>query len=153
LSTIEVEHSAITSKKFLQIRQRTEALCKSLKAEDVSCQPVEFVSPPKWHMAHTTWFFEQFVLAPHYQDYKVYNKDYAYFFNSYYNNVGPRVLRHQRGLMTRPTLNEVLAYRSYVNEHMQKFIETGLTEAIAKTIEIGLQHEQQRRALLIYDIR
>jgi ergothioneine biosynthesis protein EgtB len=153
LSTIEVEHTAITSKKFLQIRQRTEALCKSLKAEDVSCQPVEFVSPPKWHMAHTTWFFEQFVLVPHYQDYKVYNKDYAYFFNSYYNNVGPRVLRHKRGLMTRPTLNEVLAYRSYVNEHMQKFIEASIPEDITKTIEIGLQHEQQHQELLIYDIK
>ncbi|WP_369997015.1 ergothioneine biosynthesis protein EgtB [Winogradskyella sp.] len=149
---IELEQS-ITKTRFLEIRHRTEEICKSLKPEDVSLQPVEFVSPPKWHLAHTTWFFEQFVLTEHKDNYSVFDEDFAYYFNSYYNNVGEKVLRNNRGLMTRPTLGQVLEYRNYVNEQMSDFLSADLTTEIAHVIEIGLQHEQQHQELLVYDIK
>lgn len=143
----------ITKDYFLEIRHRTEAICKSLKPEDTSIQPIDFVSPPKWHLAHTTWFFEQFVLTEHKKNYKVFNPDFAYYFNSYYNTIGERVVRANRGLMTRPTLSEVLAYRAYVNAQVVEFLAENVSEEIANSIEIGLQHEQQHQELLIYDIK
>jgi ergothioneine biosynthesis protein EgtB len=138
---------------FLEIRHRTESICKSLKPEDTSIQPVDFVSPPKWHLAHTTWFFEQFVLIEHKTNYKVFNTDFAYYFNSYYNNIGDRVVRANRGLMTRPTFNEVLDYRAYVNSHVADLLKEKVKKDNAEIIEIGLQHEQQHQELLIYDIK
>lgn len=149
---IELEQS-ITKTRFLEIRHRTEEICKSLKPEDVSLQPMEFVSPPKWHLAHTTWFFEQFVLTEYKVNYSVFDEDFAYYFNSYYNNVGEKVLRNNRGLMTRPTLGQVLEYRNYVNEQMSDFLSADLITEIAHVIEIGLQHEQQHQELLVYDIK
>jgi len=143
----------ISTERFLSIRHQTEFICKSLKPEDVSVQPAVFVSPPKWHLAHTTWFFEQFVLVQHKEDYIVYNEDYAYYFNSYYNTVGDRVARDNRGSMTRPPLDEVLNYRAYVNKELSEFISEGISEEIEKLIEIGLQHEEQHQELLIYDIK
>lgn len=148
----KTKHS-ILKERFLDLRQQTERICKSLKAEDVSIQPAEFVSPPKWHLAHTTWFFEQFVLTKYQPDYKVFHKDFGYYFNSYYNNVGDRVLRAERGLMTRPTLQEVLNYRTYVTEQLSEFIAKGISKEVSDLIEIGLQHEQQHQELLIYDIK
>nr|WP_299366831.1 ergothioneine biosynthesis protein EgtB [Winogradskyella sp.] len=143
----------ITAERFLNIRNRTEQICQSLQSEDVSVQPIDFVSPPKWHLAHTTWFFEEFVLTKSKPDYKVYNTDFAYYFNSYYNNVGERVIRANRGLMTRPTLEEVLSYRAHVNENMAQFLEGEVAKQVCDVIEIGLQHEQQHQELLIYDIK
>ena len=143
----------ITSERFLNIRNRTEQICQSLKPEDVSVQPVEFVSPPKWHLAHTTWFFEEFVLTKSMANYQVFNEDFAYYFNSYYNNVGTRVLRANRGLMTRPTFDAILAYRAHVNKHMAQFLNTKVDKEVYHVIEIGLQHEQQHQELLIYDIK
>ncbi|MFP4845040.1 ergothioneine biosynthesis protein EgtB [Winogradskyella sp. PE311] len=138
---------------FLEKRHRTEAICRSLKSEDTSVQPADFVSPPKWHLAHTTWFFEQFVLGEHKENYIVFDKDFAYYFNSYYNNVGDRVIRANRGLMTRPTFDQVLKYRAYVNNNMAQFLEEELSQSIYDIVEIGLQHEQQHQELLIYDIK
>ncbi|WP_232817795.1 ergothioneine biosynthesis protein EgtB [Winogradskyella tangerina] len=143
----------ITSERFLNIRNRTEQICLSLNSEDVSVQPVDFVSPPKWHLAHTTWFFEEFVLTKNKSDYKIFNKDFGYYFNSYYNNVGERVLRANRGLMTRPTFKDVLDYRAHVNKNMAQFLEGEIETEIYHVIEIGLQHEQQHQELLIYDIK
>lgn len=143
----------ITSERFLNVRNRTEQICQSLKPEDVSVQPVEFVSPPKWHLAHTTWFFEEFVLSKSMENYQVFNDDFAYYFNSYYNNVGTRVLRANRGLMTRPTFDAILAYRAHVNNHMAQFLNTEVDKEVYHVIEIGLQHEQQHQELLIYDIK
>ncbi|EPR73823.1 hypothetical protein ADIWIN_1183 [Winogradskyella psychrotolerans RS-3] len=148
-----ITRHSISKERFLEVRHQTELICKSLQAEDVSIQPAEFVSPPKWHLAHTTWFFEQFVLTEYQSDYKVFNDDFAYYFNSYYNNVGKRVMRAERGLMTRPTLQEVLEYRAYVNAQLSEFISKGTSEDISNIIEIGLQHEQQHQELLIYDIK
>jgi ergothioneine biosynthesis protein EgtB len=143
----------IISQRFLKIRNKTEQICQTLQAEDVSVQPADFVSPPKWHLAHTTWFFEEFVLAKSMLGYKRFNKDFAYYFNSYYNNVGERVLRANRGLMTRPTLDQVLAYRAYVNNSMAQYLDGGVPDEVLDTIEVGLQHEQQHQELLVYDIK
>lgn len=148
-----ITKNSISKERFLEIRHQTELICESLQPEDVSIQPAVFVSPPKWHLAHTTWFFEQFVLSEYQLDYNVFNDDFAYYFNSYYNNVGKRVMRAERGLMTRPTLQEVLEYRTYVNAQLSEFISKGVSEAISNIIEIGLQHEQQHQELLIYDIK
>ncbi len=144
----------ITKERFLNIRSRTEQICQSLQPEEVSVQPIDFVSPPKWHLAHTTWFFEEFVLTKRKPNYRVFNKDFAYYFNSYYNNVGERVIRADRGLMTRPTLDDVLKYRVHVNTNMAQFLEESQVEKeVCDVIEIGLQHEQQHQELLIYDIK
>jgi len=145
--------NSITAERFLEIRNRTELICQSLKPEDVSVQPIDFVSPPKWHLAHTTWFFEEFVLAKHMDGYKRFNKDFAYYFNSYYNNVGERVVRANRGLMTRPTLEDILSYRAHVNSNVAQFLEDEVATEICDVLEIGLQHEQQHQELLIYDIK
>ena len=145
--------SEIISEKFDLVRKRSEAICKPLLTEDYSVQPVVFVSPPKWHLAHTTWFFEQFVLVPYLQDYQVFDEDYAYLFNSYYNNAGKRVLRPNRGLMTRPTVEEVYRYRAYVSENILRLLNLNLKEPILSLVEIGVNHEEQHQELLAYDIK
>jgi hypothetical protein len=88
--------------RFIALRKRTEAICEPLQLEDFSVQPITDASPPKWHLAHTTWFFEQFVLVKYKKEYKLFDDDFSYLFNSYYNHVGKRILRPNRGLMTRP---------------------------------------------------
>ena len=143
----------ITKERFLNIRNLTEQICQSLKPEDTCIQPVVFVSPPKWHLAHTTWFFEEFVLTKSRPTYKVFNKNFSYYFNSYYNNIGDRVIRAERGVMTRPVLEDILEYRAYVNEHISQLLEDDVEKKISDIIEIGLQHEQQHQELLIYDIK
>ena len=139
--------------KFINIRQRTEAICSSLTDDDYSVQPIDYVSPPKWHLGHTTWFFEQFILSEHKKDYKTFSDDFAYCFNSYYNNVGGRILRVNRGNMTRPTINEVFEYRDYVTTHLADFLDSTFDKSLEEVIEIGMQHEQQHQELLIYDIK
>lgn len=138
---------------FLNTRNRFTDICKDLKTEDYSVQPAEFVSPPKWHLAHTTWFFEQFVLKEFSPEYTVYNDDFAYLFNSYYNNAGQRVLRPNRGLMTRPTVDEVYAYRSYVDSKMTAFLNDNPSKKALEITELGINHEQQHQELFYYDIK
>lgn len=111
------------------------------------------MSPPKWHLAHTTWFFEQFILVPNIDNYEVFDPDYAYLFNSYYNNVGTRVLRADRGMMTRPTVRDVYNYRQYVTSEIEKFLDASVTQEVLKVMEIGINHEQQHQELLAYDIK
>ncbi|MEM1003162.1 MAG: DinB family protein, partial [Bacteroidota bacterium] len=137
-----LQQKTITKERFLEIRELTEKICRSLVPEDTVIQPAEFVSPPKWHLAHTTWFFEQFVLSKS-DGYRWFNKDYPYFFNSYYNNVGERVIRANRGLMTRPVLQDILDYRAHVNEAIANLLEQDINDTLYNVIEIGLQHEQQ----------
>ncbi len=139
--------------KFLDVRQHSETICSLLITEDYSVQPTDFVSPPKWHLAHVTWFWEEFILKPYHKNYKVFNDDYAYLFNSYYNNVGKRVLRPTRGLITRPSVEEIYQYRKYVTEQMLGFLNTDTTPEVKEIIEIGLNHEEQHQELLIYDIK
>jgi len=138
---------------YNETRNRFVELCKPLKTEDFSIQPAEFVSPPKWHLAHTTWFFEQFVLSKYKKDYKIFDTDFAYLFNSYYNNAGERVLRPNRGLMTRPTVEEVYKYRNYVDSQMMDFLDTNPFEEVKTIVQLGLQHEQQHQELFFYDIK
>ena len=140
-------------KKFKEIRIQTENICKPLETEDYSVQPIIDVSPPKWHLAHSTWFFEQFVLVPYQIKYKTFDVDFAYLFNSYYNNAGERVLRPNRGLMTRPTVEQVYSYRQYVSENMLALLQENLDKNILDLVEIGINHEQQHQELLAYDIK
>lgn len=138
---------------FNAVRDRTVALCAPLKVEDHVVQPVAYVSPPKWHLAHTSWFFEQFILKET-PGYKLFNEDMAYMFNSYYETVGKRVLRADRGNMTRPTLEEVHAYREHVDKGMAGFLSSGkATETALRILELGLNHEEQHQELLVTDLK
>ncbi|MDN5212243.1 ergothioneine biosynthesis protein EgtB [Fulvivirgaceae bacterium BMA12] len=140
--------------KFNKVRQQTEKLVSTLSPEDFVVQPVVDVSPPKWHLAHTTWFFEQFILCKFDKNYQEYDKDFNFLFNSYYESVGKRVLRANRGNLTRPGVKEVLKYRAFVNEKIDHFLENQhLTTEMADLMELGLQHEQQHQELLITDIK
>lgn len=140
------------SDRYNSIRKHTEHLCNALTTEDFVPQPADFVSPPKWHLAHTTWFFEQFVLNEHLPDYKIFDDDFSFLFNSYYNFVGKRVFRADRGNITRPGVHEVFEYRSYVDMHMQILLQLK-SEELKDLIELGLNHEQQHQELLITDIK
>jgi hypothetical protein len=107
------------------VRQLTNALCSPLKDEDFVVQPVTDVSPPKWHLGHTTWFFEKFILERFWDGYKPYNPLNNYYFNSYYESAGDRISRATRGNMTRPTISEIIVYREYIDNELLEFIENG----------------------------
>ena len=142
--------------RFNQIRLQTEDICRPLLPEDTVVQPIVDVSPPKWHLAHTSWFFETFILQKYAPDYAVFHPKYNFLFNSYYNSIGSRVLRNQRGTLSRPSLQEVYQYRAYVNEQMQEFLQAApenILRDIFPVFELGLQHEQQHQELLVTDIK
>lgn len=143
------------TRQYQQVRNKTLSICQPLEAEDCVVQPVVDVSPPKWHMGHTTWFFEQFLLDPYKKDYRCYHPRYAYVFNSYYEGAGERVNRSYRGNLTRPTVDEIRAYRTFVDEHMMDWLTNGeeKTDRMLYILEMGLQHEQQHQELLLYDIK
>lgn len=140
------------SEQYNSVRKHSEIICQPLKTEDFVPQPVNFVSPPKWHLAHSTWFFEQFVLKEYLPDYKVFNEDFSFLFNSYYNTVGKRVFRADRGNITRPGVQEVFEYRAYVDMHMQILLQLK-SEELRELLELGLNHEQQHQELLLTDIK
>ncbi len=138
---------------YRAVRAETERRAAFLSPEDQVVQSMPDASPTKWHRAHVTWFFEQFLLRPHAPDYEVFDERFAYLFNSYYVAAGPRKARPQRGLITRPTADEVGGYRAHVDAAVCALIES--TEDFAKLIpiiEIGLHHEQQHQELLLTDI-
>ncbi|RYE09283.1 MAG: ergothioneine biosynthesis protein EgtB, partial [Sphingobacteriales bacterium] len=141
--------------RFLYIRQQTEEFCSALQKEDYVVQPVVDVSPPKWHLAHTTWFFENFILKPFKKNYREFDKDYCYLFNSYYETVGKRVVRSDRGNLTRPGVDDVYKYRDYVNNEMAEMLLHGTDkpDEMYHILELGLQHEQQHHELLITDTK
>ncbi|MEO6064596.1 MAG: ergothioneine biosynthesis protein EgtB, partial [Lysobacterales bacterium] len=139
--------------RFRAVRAQTAALAAPLSAEDAMLQSMPDASPSKWHLAHSTWFFEQFVLARN-TDYVQLNPDFAHLFNSYYESVGPRHARPHRGLLSRPTLVEIMAYREAVNARMVQVIERGDVETgVVDRIVLGLEHEQQHQELLLTDIK
>ncbi|WP_296343876.1 ergothioneine biosynthesis protein EgtB [Reyranella sp.] len=140
-------------RRFLAIRSHTEALAAPLSAEDQTVQSMADTSPTKWHLAHTTWFFETFVLRPHAGGYEVFDPAYEYLFNSYYEAVGPRHPRPQRGLITRPGIDEVMAYRRHVTDAMTAFLSVGNASNAGDIVELGLQHEQQHQELILMDIK
>lgn len=139
--------------RLLETRERTEKICQPLQTEDYVIQPVVDVSPPKWHLGHTTWFFEEFILAAHYPGYKIFHEDFSFVFNSYYETVGKRVLRPNRGNLSRPSVREVYNYRHYVTAHLKDLFASGKAEDFRELLEIGIQHEQQHQELLITDIK
>ncbi|WP_186756773.1 ergothioneine biosynthesis protein EgtB [Echinicola salinicaeni] len=143
----------MTFEKYKQVRDYTIQLCSHLETEDFVVQASAHVSPTKWHLAHTTWFFETFVLKKYLTEYKEFHPDFSYFFNSYYNAVGERTVRDQRGLMTRPSVEDVFDYRDYIDEQMQLLMGRSLNEEIEQTIVLGLNHEQQHQELLITDLK
>ncbi len=140
---------------YLSIRKQTQGICTPLCTEDYTLQPITFVSPPKWHLAHTTWFFEEFVLKKYMPNYCVYHPNFGYLFNSYYNVAGDRVVRSNRGNMTRPQVKEIYDYRAYVDKHMRILLDKGpiTQEEVVSLIVLGLNHEQQHQELLLTDLK
>jgi ergothioneine biosynthesis protein EgtB len=142
---------AVAPQDYAAVRAHTEHLAASLSAEDQCVQSMPDASPAKWHRAHTTWFFEQFVLGSFHRDYRAFDADFCYLFNSYYETVGPRHPRPIRGLLTRPSTDKVSAYRVYVDSAMIQLL-TAMPSDAAPLIELGLQHEQQHQELLLTDM-
>lgn len=138
---------------FIKIRKYTEQLCLNLETEDYVIQAVEEVSPVKWHLAHTTWFFETFLLQAFLNTYKEFHPQFSYLFNSYYNTVGLRTQRFERGLMSRPTLAKVMAYRQHVNQEIEILLSKRANDEIIKLLELGINHEQQHQELLVTDLK
>jgi ergothioneine biosynthesis protein EgtB len=151
MNDLGVAARTVSLDRYLNVRARTEHLAASLSAEDQCVQSMPDASPAKWHRAHTTWFFEQFVLQSFLPGYDAFNPDYCYLFNSYYEAVGPRHPRPERGLLTRPAAAEIDTYRAHVDEAMTRLLARGAGEA-APLVELGLHHEQQHQELLLTDM-
>ena len=149
----------ITKEKLFQLftdtRTRTESICAPLEIEDYVVQPIVDVSPPKWHLGHTTWFFEEFVLKKYQKDYQLFDEHSAFVFNSYYESVGEKVVRTDRGNLSRPTVAWIYKYRSYVTKAISEFFERNETfsEELLNVLEIGCHHEKQHQELLLTDIK
>lgn len=141
---------------YRQVRQLSETLCAPLASEDYVIQTIPDVSPPKWHLAHTSWFFENFILLPRLKGYQSFHPAYGYLFNSYYETVGQFWPRPQRGLLSRPTVAEIYEYRRHVDAAMERLVEQLNAKdwsALAPLIELGLHHEQQHQELLLTDLK
>ncbi|MEM8874905.1 MAG: ergothioneine biosynthesis protein EgtB [Planctomycetota bacterium] len=139
--------------RYTTVRKATTDFCEPLCPEDFVVQTMQDVSPTKWHLAHTSWFFETFLLSPHLPGYREKHPLYNYLFNSYYVSVGDRHCRIARGNISRPTVDEVFEYRRYVDEHMHRLIDAGLTDETAALVELGLHHEQQHQELMVTDLK
>lgn len=146
-------NSSFLQEKYRETRAYSEKLCAPLKIEDYVPQPAIFTSPPKWHLAHTTWFFEEMILNQFVDGYQTFDPDFAFLFNSYYNTLGKRTERDQRGLITRPGVEEVYQYRKYVDRQMLTFLDTEPSEKVVSLITLGLNHEQQHQELLLTDLK
>lgn len=140
-------------RRFERVRSLTTELAAPLSAEDQAVQSMDDASPAKWHQAHTTWFFETFLLKPSLQGYREFDPFFNYLFNSYYEAVGERHPRPSRGLLTRPSLEEVSAYRSHVDLAMTNLLSTRLDPLTSALVDLGLNHEQQHQELLLMDIK
>src|SRR5437870_7038689 len=144
------------AERYQQVRQATEALSAPLAVEDYVIQSMPDCSPTKWHLAHVSWFFETFLLKPSVSDYRPLNPQYAYLFNSYYNAAGDKYPRPQRGLLSRPTVDEVYRYRKHVDEHVLDLLECADEEDLQKVapiVTLGLNHEQQHQELIVTDLK
>jgi len=145
------------AERFAHVRSATDALTVGLSAEDFVVQSMEDVSPTKWHLAHTSWFWEAFVLGPHLDDYKPFHPDYHYLFNSYYVQAGERHCRAQRGYLSRPTVHEVREYRAHVDRAMARLLtreaDDTRSRELSALIVIGLNHEQQHQELILTDLK
>ncbi len=140
--------------RYRAVRATSERLCAPLSPEDATAQSMPDASPVKWHLAHTSWFFETFVLEPGVPGYRVLDPAYRVLFNSYYNAVGEQHARPERGLVTRPGLAEVIAYRRHVDAHLTRWLEgEGVPAALRSVVELGLHHEQQHQELILTDLK
>ncbi len=142
--------------RYQEVRRFSEALCEPLVAEDYVIQSMPDVSPTKWHLAHTSWFFEAFVLEPTSPGYQPFHPHFSYLFNSYYNAVGERHCRPKRGIVSRPTVEETYRYRAYVDEHMVELLggaDVDRLRELAPVVTLGLHHEQQHQELMLTDIK
>src|SRR3978361_2342456 len=137
---------------YRRVRRDTEALAAPLSAEDQTIQSMPDASPTKWHRAHMTWFFETFLLIPHLAGYRVFDAAFGYVFNSYYVAVGPRHPRPSRGMLSRPGIDAITAYRAHVDAAMERLLES-CDNAVADLVVMGLHHEQQHQELLLTDIK
>ena len=138
---------------YNSVRKYTEDICKPLLTEDYVVQPVVDVSPPKWHIGHVTWFFETFILKPNNPNYVEFNPQYNYVFNSYYETAGARVIRTDRGNLSRPTVEDVYNYRKHVDDAMRQFLQNSVSKEVEALLLIGFNHEQQHQELLMTDIK
>jgi ergothioneine biosynthesis protein EgtB len=140
--------------RFKAVRSATSALATSISAEDQMVQSCPEASPMKWHQAHTTWFFETFVLRPFFRDYKPFREEFRWLFNSYYNSLGEEFPEKSlRSVFSRPSLDEVLAFRAHVDQGMDRFLASGVDEEAARRTVLGLHHEQQHQELALTDIK
>src|SRR5437667_1267993 len=141
---------------YQQVRAQTMRIVAPLEIEDYVIQTAEFMSPPRWHIGHTSWFFET-LLQSHQPGYQVYSEDFLFYFNSYYEGFGARIERPKRGTRSRPTVAETKKYRAHIDEQMSQFIETFSNrsddEEIQAILRLGLEHEMQHQELLVYDIK
>ncbi|MDA8793274.1 ergothioneine biosynthesis protein EgtB [Bacteriovoracaceae bacterium] len=139
---------------YVFIRNQSKIICEKLEVEDYVVQPAEFVSPPKWHLAHTSWFFENIILKKYLSNYRVYKEEFDHLFNSYYKSLGSHWMQSERGFLSRPTVKEVYQFREHVDAGMTKLLSSSEVDSkIFKLIEIGLHHEQQHQELLLMDIK
>jgi ergothioneine biosynthesis protein EgtB len=144
----------ITASAFAHTRATSRAICEPLELEDFVVQSMPDASPIKWHLAHTSWFFEQFILKPNLRDYQTLEPKYEYLFNSYYQTVGPMHQRPSRGLLTRPTVKEIFQYRDHVDEHMAELLIRRADDAqINALTTLGINHEQQHQELILTDLK
>ena len=149
-----VQAPCTSHRDYATVRALSEAICAELTPEDYVPQPIPDVSPAKWHLAHTTWFFETFVLAERVDGYAPFDERFAFLFNSYYEAAGPRILRTRRGNLTRPSTERVYAYRRHVDRAMQPVLAQATTDAeLAALVTLGLHHEQQHQELLVTDLK
>src|SRR5262249_47207807 len=140
---------------FRGVRRQTEELCRPLAIEDYGLQSMPDASPPKWHLAHTTWFFETFLLSRFQEGYRPFHPEFSFLFNSYYNAVGPRWARPERGLLSRPTVEEVYSYRRAIDDEVSELLNglNGRRTEIAELCTLGVNHEQQHQELILPDIK
>jgi ergothioneine biosynthesis protein EgtB len=150
---VAVNPEASLAERFRSVRRQTRLICEPLEREDYVIQSMEDVSPTKWHLAHTTWFFEVFVLKQFAPGYCLKDERYPFLFNSYYIQAGDRWSRPHRGILSRPTVEEVFAYRSHVDEAMDAFLARDVPDEARTVLEIGLHHEQQHQELMVTDIK
>src|SRR5712675_1779044 len=141
---------------YQSVRARTLEIVAPLEIEDYGIQTAEFMSPPRWHIGHTSWFFET-VLQKFQPGYRTYSDDFLFYFNSYYEGFGARIERPKRGTRSRPTVKDTVAYREHIDEQMLQFLESldklPNSEIVTSLVRLGLEHEMQHQELLVYDIK
>jgi len=135
--------------RYQDTRKLSRDIVEPLQPEDLVIQSMPDASPIKWHLAHTSWFFETFLLKPFLTGYRPFHSQFEYLFNSYYNHVGPQYLRKHRGLISRPTVTEVQEYRQYVDDNIATLLSEPLPDAALKLVELGINHEQQHQELML----